>query len=150
MQRGDIVVVLLLLAILSIFLVWRFRRALEEPPRRYFPIPTGEPIEQDEVVELLEGAGFDVLASKVKVPIKIAINDVESFDSRLYIDYFAEKNDEVFVVRVSRERKVMEMTGSSVRDTLLQYQLLYPEAAGVLYVDLQQQKIKKINFLIEV
>ncbi|MFD0694985.1 hypothetical protein ACFQZT_12835 [Paenibacillus sp. GCM10027628] len=101
-------------------------------------------------MELLEGAGFDVLAGKTKIPITMTVGDSEQLESRLFIDYFVQKNDEIYLVKLAKERKPLEMTGSSVRDMLLPYSLIYPEAAGVLYVDMGQSKIKKITFHIEV
>ncbi|MNY81838.1 hypothetical protein D3C86_2236210 [compost metagenome] len=68
----------------------------------------------------------------------------------MFIDYFAEKDGQLLLVKVARERKPLEMTGSGVREMLLPYSLMYPEAEGILYVDLAVQKIKKITFHIEV
>jgi hypothetical protein len=151
MRSGDWVIIILILAIFCFWASFQFRHWLEHPPKRQFRIPAGEEeVEPNEVVELLEGAGFDVLAAKARIPMTMTVNDAEEFQSRLYIDYFAEKNEQLFLVKVARERKPLEMTGSGIRDGLLQYYLLYPEAAGVLYVDMTAQKIKKITFHIEV
>ncbi len=79
-------------------------------------------IPQDEVVELLEAAGFDVLAGKTKIPITMTINEREQLESRLFIDYFAQKEDHIYLVKVAKERKPLEMTGSAVRDMLLALQ----------------------------
>jgi hypothetical protein len=149
MEKGDILVILLLVIIFVVFITLRFRYWLITPPKKRLRIPVGS-VPDDETVELLEGAGFDVIAGKTKLPITMTLNDAEDFQSRLYIDYFAEKNEQLYLVKVARERKPMEMTGSSIRDMLLPYSLLYPEAVGVLYVDMVQLKIKKITFHIEV
>jgi hypothetical protein len=149
MEKGDILVILLLIVIFVGFIILRFRNWLITPPKKRLHFPE-ENVPHDETVELLEGAGFDVLAGKTKIPITMTLNEAEDFQSRLYIDYFAQKNEQIYLVKISRERKPMEMTGSSIRDRLLIYCLLYPEAAGVLYVDMDQLKIKKITFHIEV
>jgi hypothetical protein len=39
----------------------------------------------------------------------------------------------------------MEWTGSGVRKELLTYLLLYPECAGVLFVDLERNEIKVVK-----
>lgn len=80
----------------------------------------------------------------------MTLNQKEELYSRLFIDYFAEKEDNLYLVKVARERKPLEMTGSAIRDMLLVYSLLVPEAAGVLYVDMNGRKIKQITFHIEV
>lgn len=152
MRSGDWIVVVL---VLGVFLVWgsvRFRHWFENPTQksRFRVLQGDSEVEPNEVTELLEGAGFDVLAAKARIPIVMTVNDRETFQSRLYVDYFAEKNEELFVVKVARERKPLEMTGSGIRDALLSYYLLYPEASGVLYVDMQTSKIRKFTFDIEV
>jgi hypothetical protein len=115
------------------------------------PIPINDDIPSDEAVELLEGAGFDVLSSKTRIPLYISINDAEEpLYSRLFIDYFAQKNEELYLVKLARDRRPIDMTGSSLRDAFLVYHLLFPDASGVLYVDMNQQKIKKISFHVEV
>ena len=149
MEKGDILVILLLVVIFTGYITIRFRHWLITPPKKHLRVPV-ENVPSDETVDLLEGAGFDVLAGKTKIPITMTLNDAGEFQSRLYIDYFAQKNDQLYLVKIARDRKPMEMTGSSIRDMLLPYSLLYPEAVGVLYVDMDQLKIKKITFHIEV
>ncbi len=150
MKNGDLIVILLILIVFVAWISKRFTNWLVNPPKKRFRLPQGSEIADDAAVELLEGAGFDVLAGKTRVPIAMTVGDTEEFQSRLYIEYFAEKNEQLYVVKLARERKPMEMTGSSIRDNLLVYQLLFPDAAGVLYVDMEQLKIKKISFHIEV
>ncbi|MNW21482.1 hypothetical protein D3C71_2224330 [compost metagenome] len=48
-------------------------------------------------------------------------------------------------MRTARERSGIEWTGSGIRKELLPYLLLYPECAGVLYVDADQAEIKEIT-----
>lgn len=154
MQHGDTLILILLLGLLAAWAGISFRKWLYEPytdsfqPVRmtdYNDVP-----EDDEVVELLIGAGFDVVGGKTKIPISMTLNQKEELYSRLFIDYFAEKEDNLYLVKVARERRPLEMTGSAIRDMLLVYSLLVPEAAGVLYVDMNGRKIKQITFTIEV
>jgi hypothetical protein len=150
MEKGDVMVILIILIVFMGFITLRFRHWLISPPKKRFRFPRDVAVVFDETVELLEGAGFDVLAGKTKIPITMTLNDAEELHSRLYIDYFAQKKDQFYLVKVARAHKPMEDTGSSIRDTLLTYSLLFPEASGVLYVDMDQQKINKITFHIEV
>ncbi|MBD0380711.1 hypothetical protein [Paenibacillus sedimenti] len=150
MEKGDVTVILLILIVFVCYLIWRLKKWLQTPMKQRFRIPLQSEIPEDDVVELLEGAGFDVLAGKTKIPITMTIGDSEQLESRLFIDYFVRRNEELYLVKLAKERKPLEMTGSSVRDMLLPYSLIYPEAAGVLYVDMGQSKIKKITFHIEV
>lgn len=152
MRNGDWFVILLVSGVLILWGGSLFRRWLEDAPKkRRFSIPEGEEdIESNEVTELLEGAGFDVLSAKVRIPIAMTLNDGEEYQSRLYIDYLVEKQDELYAVKVARDRKPLEMTGSAIREALLPYYLIVPDAAGVLYVDIHAGKIKKFKFDIEV
>ncbi|MEC0230922.1 hypothetical protein [Paenibacillus alba] len=150
MENGDVTVILIILILLVGYLIWRFQRWLDGTGTRRRRIPRHSDIPQDDVVELLEGAGFQVLAGKTKIPITMTINQREQLESRLFIDYFVQKEEDIYLVKVAKERKPLEMTGSSVRDMLLPYSLIYPEAAGILYVDMTLSKIKKITFTIEV
>jgi hypothetical protein len=77
------------------------------------------------------------------------VNDEEELESRFFVDHFVQSEQDWFVVKVARSRKPLEMSGSSIRDHLLPYQLLYPDAAGVLYLDVDLQKIVKVQFEVE-
>lgn len=151
MENGDVSVILLILIIFTVYVAVRFRRWLSTPMKKRFRIPVSAEIpEDDDTARLLEGAGFDVLAGKAKIPITMTVNDRDQLESRYFIDYFVEKDEELYLVKLAKERKPLEMTGSAVRDMLLPYQLIYPEASGILYVDEELQKIKKFTFHIEV
>jgi len=152
MQQGEVIVFLLLVAFVSSWVTLRIRRWWLRPQeRRLMPRIAYADVQRDEAVELLEGAGFDVLAAKQRIPVYITVNESdEPLESRLYIDYIASKNDQLYVVKVAKERRPLDMTGSAVRDLLLPYHLLFPDATGLLYVDMGQHKIRKISFHIEV
>ncbi|MNI20724.1 hypothetical protein D3C73_742170 [compost metagenome] len=150
MEKGDIVVIIGILIIFIGYISLRFRRWLIHPPKKQFRVPAGGDITENPAVELLEGAGFDVLTGPTIIPITMTLNHTEEMYSRYAIDYFVQKNDQLFVVKVSREQESIEMSGRSIRDKLLVYSLLYPEVDGILYLDMIHLKIKKITFHIEV
>lgn len=150
MEQGDVRVILLILIVVVCIVFWRFQKWSTSSSRRRGRIPRHASIPEDDVVELLEAAGFEVLAGKTKIPITMNVGDRDQLESRLFIDYFVQKEDHVYLVKVAKDRKPLEMTGSAVRDMLLPYTLIYPEAQGILYVDMTVSKIKKITFHIEV
>jgi hypothetical protein len=150
MQSKDGIIMLLIVAVLVVVLLTSARSWWNNPPKKSMPIPFGGDIPQDETTELLEGAGFDIVSAKVHIPVQIKVNETQSITRNLFIDFFVRKNDEFYVAIVAREHKKIDLTGSSIRDLLLPYHLMYPEAAGILYVDMQLNKIKKITFHIEV
>lgn len=150
MEQGDVNVILLILIGVVSIVIWRFQKWITGSSRRRGRIPSHANIPGDDVTQLLEAAGFDVLAGKTKIPITMTVGERDQLESRLFIDYFVQKEDHVYLVKVAKDRKPLEMTGSAVRDMLLPYTLIYPEAQGVLYVDMSVNKIKKITFHIEV
>ncbi|MEF3301921.1 hypothetical protein [Paenibacillus sp. GYB003] len=149
MRTGDTFVVLLLIAA---GLIWFYARGRlwYNKPRPSLAIPRQDDIfvPSDEAVQLLNGEGYEIAAGKTKLPIYMTV-DGQELESRLFVDAFVVKEDELFIVKLARDRMPLEMTGSAIRERLLVYSLLYPEAAGVLYVDATAQSIKKITFEVE-
>lgn len=105
----------------------------------------GQLDENDENIVFLERAGYEVISGKHRVPVGIEL-DGEPLASRLYIDYIAEKDGTMYIVKTARDRMPMDWTGSGVRDRLLIYSLLVPECGGVLFVDVKEQVIRIIHF----
>ncbi|NQX58907.1 hypothetical protein [Paenibacillus qinlingensis] len=150
MEQGDVRVILLIGIVVVCIVFWRFQKWSTGSSRRRGRIPRHANIPEDDVVDLLEAAGFEVLAGKTKIPITMTVGERDQLESRLFIDYFVQKEEDVYLVKVAKDRKPLEMTGSAVRDMLLPYTLIYPEAQGILYVDMTVSKIRKITFHIEV
>lgn len=149
MYRGDSGILFLLCLFIAGWLFVLFRRWLTAPPRVKRFIEPDEEIPVTDAVELLEYSGYEVLTSKRRIPIAVTVNDERELESRLFIDHFAAEGDKLYVVRLARERKPLDMTGSGLRDQLLVYQLLYEQAEGILYVDPKQRTIDKITFKID-
>lgn len=149
MQAKDSWVILLILAVAAIWLYIRVKRQQGDLPL-YRSVPRHDEIlvASEEALELIEQAGYGWIAGKVKIPITITL-DGTTLESRLFADGFVEKDRQWFVVKFARERKPIDMTGSGLREHLLVYSLLYPEAAGVLYVDVAGRSIRTVQFEIE-
>lgn len=150
MYRGDSLILFLLSLLLLGWLFYRFRHWLLAPPKGSRAIDPDPEVPATAAVELLEFSGYEVLTGKRRIPIRIQVNDGETLESRLFVDHFAGEEDKLYVVKVARDRKPLDWTGSGLRDQLLVYQLLYPEAEGILYVDPRQRSIEKIRFHIPV
>jgi hypothetical protein len=148
-QNGDGFVIMLIVAGLFVWLI------LSLKGRKRFSssaqiVPLDIPVEEDEVpdndeTELLREAGYHILSGKQRLPITIVLDNQEELQSRLFIDYFVQKEGELYVVKTARDRKPMELTGSGIRDHLLSYRLAYPQAAGVLYIDMGYRKITTVK-----
>ncbi|GAA4845750.1 hypothetical protein GCM10023310_24570 [Paenibacillus vulneris] len=147
MQNGDGLVIFLIVVVLGTWLFMYVRGRMKETVEQgLYPVPEAQEVPEDEATRLLESAGYTVVSGKQRIPMQITVNDDEQLQSRLFIDYFAEQDGLYYAVKVAKDRKPIEMTGSSVRDHLLVYQLLYPQTSGVLYLELQQNRVKRIVF----
>jgi hypothetical protein len=150
MQSGDQLVLLLIIGIIGIAVFIALRSWLKTRSHGKWALVPDDEIPVTDAVALLENAGYEVMTTKRKIPIRIIVDEEQELFSRYYVDHFAQSGEEWYVVKIARSRNPFEMRGSSIRDQLLPYQLIYLEAAGVLYVDVSLQKIVKIQFELEI
>ncbi|WP_281886688.1 hypothetical protein [Paenibacillus sp. YYML68] len=148
MHSGDAWVVVLLVIAAGIwgyfFIQTKLRQAVEETAVHDWEMYGHPPI--DAATELLEELGYRVLCGKRRIPIVIQVNEGETLQSRLFLDYMAERDGAYFAVKLAKDRLPMEHTGSSVRDRLFLYQLIEPKTSGVLYVKLDERKVDCYRF----
>ncbi|MNE63476.1 hypothetical protein D3C80_1588290 [compost metagenome] len=140
----------LLMAIIAAIVIFISYRSLNTWVRKPLTLRSrlgfdmNEDIVDHPAVHLLERSGYEVVSDKLKVPLAFKIND-SLLHSRLFIDYIVLKDGEFYLVRTARDRSIIEWTGSGVRAQFLSYLLLYPECAGVLYIDADRGEIKEIT-----
>lgn len=149
MQQGDFFVLILLLIVILLWAVFLIKQHRKIPLQKQWSPDMDEDIPLSEAVALLEEEGYEVMTQKRKVPIQITINDEELLQSRLFVDHFVKQSGLLYVVKLAKAQRPLEMTGSGIRDHLLAYQLLYQDIAGVLYVDAELGTIHKIQFEID-
>jgi len=148
-MSDDLVVLMLVLAVFAVWGSIAFRRWLYRTPDVRVPEAVDGKLPQGEVVELLADHGYEVTHGKWKIGVTVRVDD-RALGSSLFVDYFAKQGDRVFVVKVAKSRKPLDVTvGSAVRERLLPYALLYEETAGVLYVDPSARKVHQIRFDLE-
>jgi len=146
-RLADLVATVAVSLMLLVWLIHRFKRWLEAPVRVRLPVPEPAPFARNEAVQLLEEAGYEVISGRVKVPVLVEVDD-EPLDmaSRLFVDFFARKEHEVYLVKVSRARRPVEWTASALRDRFMMYHWLFRDTHGLLYVDLEEKRVRKIRF----
>lgn len=144
---GDWFIMLIAGGLLAIWLFRVFYRWLHQPLGvNKVTLGKGGALEpDDENIMLLQSAGYEVVSGKHRIPISIGLDD-DMLESRLYIDYIAEQDGDLFIVKTARDRMPMDWTGSGVRDRLFVYSLLLPECEGILFVDAKERIIRKITF----
>ncbi|WP_342551786.1 hypothetical protein [Paenibacillus sp. FSL R7-0652] len=131
-------------------IVWLFiglRNWLNRPiPVSLAELQLNENIQDSPALILLEANGYDVIGGKMKVPLAFEANESVLY-SRLFIDYVAEREEARYLVKTSRRRQPLELSGPAVRDRLLPYLLLYPGCEGLLYVDIEHSDIIVIRLM---
>lgn len=146
-ENSDKVVMGLIGVALAIFILYRIYIWLQSSPRSFMKdkIPLNKVIIPHPSIDLLEGAGYEIIGGKLKIPLSFKVDGLSLY-SRLFIDYVATKEESSFyLVMLARPRKPLDLTGSGLRDTLLPYLLIYPECSGVLYVNVATATIQVIK-----
>lgn len=143
-QQEDLFFVIILIVVLAVIGWFRFKKWLYAPSRIRLPFPDYTPVPRTEAVSMMEKAGYEVICGKKKVPLLVEVDDIP-MDSRLFVDYFARKGEELYVVKVAKQRQPIEWTGSGVREKLLPYCYLFTETHGVLYVDVEEGSVRKVR-----
>ncbi|AJY77248.1 hypothetical protein [Paenibacillus beijingensis] len=144
---------LVMIAASVLVLYWIYRALyhwLHEPRAvNRLILGSGEPLEpDDEAVLLLESCGYAVSSGKHRLPIELEL-DGKPLQSRIYVDYIAEKDGLMYAVKMARERQPMNWTGSGLRDRLLVYSLLLPQMEGILVVDMRDGSVRMVKFLLD-
>ncbi|MBA4600917.1 hypothetical protein [Thermoactinomyces mirandus] len=135
-RPGDTLVLFLLIGVIIYFVL----RKLPAPGRK----KKDENSIKGEIPDLLRSHGYEVVGAKERIPFEIDFNG-RIYESRLFIDYLACRDDQWYIVIVSRQRKPVRESGAGLREFFLPYYLLYrPDA--ILYVDRDQGLIREIVF----
>jgi hypothetical protein len=146
MRQGDGYILLLLILVTASWLATSLKRWMSAPAANGPVIESDQEVPLTEAVELLEREGYEVMTRKRKIPLRIVLDDKEEMDSRLFIDHFASREGNLYIVKLARERTPLDWSASGLRDALLVYQALYREASGILYVDTELGSIRTIQF----
>ncbi|NMO96892.1 hypothetical protein [Paenibacillus lemnae] len=145
-ERLDTVLMVVIGIMGLLLLVWRINRWLMSPGTSILPaVPINELIPDHPAIALIEQEGYEVVGGKVKINLAFDIGE-RSVHSRLFVDYVASNDHgELYLVKLSRDRMPMDWNGSTVRDRLMPFLLMYPDCAGLLYVDQQEHAVRRIS-----
>lgn len=145
-ERYDGLLMVLIGVVALLLLSWRLNRWLMSPASSQLPgVPIHDHIQDHPAIELMDKEGYEVIGGKVKISLNFD-TDEEPLQSRLFIDYVAlDSNGELYLVKLARDRLPQEWTGSGIRDRLMPFMLIYPECAGLLYVDLNGNTVRRVT-----
>lgn len=139
------IVLILIIVIAVIWVVVFFYRSLyrEEPLEQLF---LSEYYVHDEEVEiLLEKEGYEIIGGKFHVPMSFYLDDSEELPSRLWVDLVAQQEERWYVVRIARERMQLDWNAAGLRKQWLPYFYAFPDADGVLVVNLAERSVRLIR-----
>ena len=149
-QLGDWLLLLIGAGLMIWWVVRRFDRWLHEPASaRLRRMAYRGNFVQDETTDMLEAAGFKVLAGKHRIPLGVQVDDEPVMSSRLFFDYLVSKDDKYYLVKLERPRQPTEWTASGLREKYLVYALLFPECEGIVVADPQQNRVRTVRFRVE-
>ncbi|MBA4542965.1 hypothetical protein H1164_08620 [Thermoactinomyces daqus] len=138
-KPGDTLVLFLLIGVILYFIIRQIPLSGAKWGKK-----EEEPVQiKGEVPDLLRAHGFEVMHFKERVPLVFGVDDAV-YESRIFIDYIARREDELYVVVVARDRKPLRMSGAGLRDFFLPYYLLV-QPDGILYVDKEKKTVKVVH-----
>ena len=143
LQQGDLIVLFLLVGAIVAIAV----RPLRMRAKSAVPWSESDGGFSGEVPGLLAAHGYEVVAGKQRVPVSVRIGE-RIYDSRLYIDYIARRQQEIYLVIIARSRKPLRLSGAAVRDRFLAHYLAF-QPEGILYVEPDKGSVKPITFEME-
>ncbi|SMF87637.1 hypothetical protein SAMN05661091_3817 [Paenibacillus uliginis N3/975] len=145
-ERYDGLLMVMIGVVAILLLSWRLNRWLMSPASSQLPgVPINERIQDHPAIELMEQEGFEVIGGKVKINLTFDTDELPLY-SRLFIDYVVtDGRGDLYLVKLSRERKHLDWTGSGIRDRLMPFMLMYPECAGLLYIDMNENVVRRVT-----
>ncbi|WP_044640376.1 hypothetical protein [Risungbinella massiliensis] len=141
----NLVLFLLLFCILYIL----FRPWLPFSIRAWFFPDKPEEAEplQGLVPDILREHGYEPVQEKIKTQVHLAV-DEEEYESRLYFDYIAKREDQYYLVIIARDRKPVKWSGVGLRDFFLA-SFLVVQPLAILYVIPELRVIKVVEIDLE-
>lgn len=146
-DRFILIFVILAIIIWFAVLVYRWLYAPERTKMFFLQHAANGEAMTGRAVELLEQHGYKVLYGKHKLGLVMTVDDDQDpYRSNLFYDYFVQSGRDLYAVKIAKDRKPLRWSGTALRDQFLALYLAYEALSGVLYVDLQHDKVTKIEF----
>lgn len=136
------IVVLLLVVAFVLLLLWRWEagRSSRGSRRRNAVAQRGE----EDAVELLARAGFDVVERQVSATWTMLVDD-EPVDVGCRADLLVKRDDCLYVADVKTGLRAPDPTNPATRRQLLEYQIAF-DVDGVLLIDMHVGRICEVRF----
>lgn len=100
--------------------------------------------EDEEALQLVEDAGYELIGGKFCMPLHFTLDD-EEIEARIWIDMIVKRDNQWYIVRIARERMKLDWDGSGMKRQWMPYFAAYPESAGLLVVDMLERRVRLIR-----
>lgn len=144
----DAWVFLIIVVAVAVWIGYGISRWLDKPPSSINFLLQSAPPGSGPNKRLLEQHEYEVLSGKVRIPIKVRHNE-QTLNTRVYLDYVVKQEDDIYVVKVAKDRDQIQWSGSGIRDQFMALAFLHDQIAGVIYLDTKQQTLHRIQFEFE-
>lgn len=101
--------------------------------------------QSNQVIALLEDAGYNVIGGKYAVPVHTTIDGKELEKTKIWIDMIAKRNEKWYIVRIARERMQLDWSASAIRKQWAAYFAAYPKCAGLLVVNREEKRVRELH-----
>jgi Holliday junction resolvase-like predicted endonuclease len=95
-------------------------------------------------ISLLQSKGYRIIGKQVKEKSGMYIDGI-LHEVEVRVDFIVKKNLKKYIVEVKTGKNAPDPTTPSTRRQLLEYSLIF-KGYGVLLVDMEEKRIKKIHF----
>ncbi|MBD1373258.1 hypothetical protein IC620_12955 [Hazenella sp. IB182357] len=136
-ESGDTLILYMLIGAIFYFIYKRWIAPLFRDPKEPEPI-------QSVYGTIIKEKGYELIRPKETLAFSMEV-DEHAYESRIYIDGIASKEDQYFLVVGAKNRKPIRFSGAAIRDTFLHYVLLF-DVDGILYVDKHKREVRVITF----
>lgn len=135
-----------LLGALASVLLWALVERLWVDARRRRRLRRARAGER-EALRLLRAAGFELVQAQVGRELSLEVDGVPA-PYRVRIDFLVhDRRQRLYVAEVKTGAVASQPLHRPTRRQLLEYQLGFPEASGVLLVDMEQRRVRRVRFL---
>jgi len=135
-----------LLGALASVLLWALAERLWADARRRRRQRRAQAGER-EALRLLRAAGFEVVEAQVGRELTLEIDGAPAA-YRVRVDFLVhDRGQRLFVAEVKTGALATQPLHRPTRRQLLEYQLGFPEASGVLLVDMELRLVRRVRFL---
>jgi len=143
MDYFNIIFIVIILFLLYLVIKYKYKKAASTKAIKQ-RFERGRLLEY-QASEFLVSEGYKIIEGQKQFKHEYYVDGIQK-SSVLKIDYFVSKNGNKYIVEVKSGQSAISTSNSNTRRQLLEYSFAIPND-GVLLLDMENQKIKSIEFI---